>query len=132
MKKTILFFGIIMLAFTATKAQTSTSKVDFLGSWDLVMLGLPQGDVNCQLHLNEKDGKLSGFLKFDDTDAGKVIIVNPEIKDSVLVFNATLQGYDVDFNLVQNADKRLNGSLYNGMFTAVGQRSKATDPAKSN
>ncbi len=109
MNKSILFFGIIMLAFTNINAQKTVvnieptnGKFDFLGNWDLAMLGLPQGDVKCQLLLNEKDGKLAGTLKFGDPQPGEVAIVNPVIKDSVLAFNATLQNYDIDYNLSQN------------------------------
>jgi len=66
MKKTILFFSILMLAFTGINAQATDStaqstmgQTNFLGNWDITMLGLPQGDVKCQLLLNEKDGKLA-------------------------------------------------------------------------
>lgn len=126
MKKAILFFGILMIAFTGIKAQPYTvstnAKVNFIGTWDVVLIGVPDGDVNCKLVLDEKDGKLSGFFKFDETEDGKVAIVNPIIKDSVLTFNATLKTYDVDFNLTQIKDGELNGTLFNGMFTATGKR----------
>ena len=137
MKKAILFFSVFMLAFTAIHAQPSTNsteptnaKANFLGAWDLLLIGVPQGDVSCQLVLEEKEGKLSGFLKFDDSQGGKVIIEEPVIKDSVLTFNATLQSYDVNFNLTLNKEERLNGTLFDGMFEATGQRSVAVDPAK--
>ena len=133
MKKSILFFGILMLAFTGIQAQTPTpgtnAKVNFLGTWDVVLLGVPDGDVNCKLILDEKDGKLFGFFKFDDTEEGKVDIVNPMVKDSVLTFNANLKSYDVDFNLSQNKNEEINGTLFNGMFIATGKRA-AVDPAK--
>jgi hypothetical protein len=138
MKKTILFFGIIMLAFTgihaqtaATSAEPTNGKFNFLGNWDIVMLALPQGDVKCQLLLDEKDGKLAGTLKFGDPQPGEVTIVNPVIKDTVLTFNATLQNYDVDYNLSENKDGQLNGSMYNNMFLVTGKRSEAVDSVKA-
>lgn len=135
MKKTILFFGILMLAFSGIHAQSSTSttngKVNFLGTWDFIMLGVPDGDVSCKLILEEKEGKLSGFFKFDETEQGKIAIVNPVVKDSILTFNAPLKSYDVDFNLAQNKDGQLNGTLFNGMFTATGKRSEAVDASKA-
>jgi len=138
MKKTILFFGIIMFAFISINAQTTINnteptngKFDFLGNWDLVMLALPQGDVRCQLLLNEKDGKLAGTLKFGELQPGEVAIVNPVIKDSVLTFNATLQNYDVDYHLSQNKDGQLNGTMYNNMFVVNGKRSEAIDSVKT-
>ena len=138
MKKTILFFSILMLAViginaqaTDSTAQSTMGQTNFLGNWDITMLGLPQGDVKCQLLLNEKDGKLAGTLKFGDPQPGEVAIVNPVIKDTVLTFNATLQNYDIDFNLSQNTQGELNGSMYNGMFVVTGKRSEAVDSTKA-
>lgn len=137
MKKTILLFSIIMFAFTGINAQTTDTTAqstignsNFLGSWDIVMLGLPQGDVKCQLLLNEKDGKLAGTLKFSDPQPGEVAIVNPVVKDTVLTFNATLQNYDIDYNLSQNKEGLLNGNMYNNMFVVTGKRSEGVDSAK--
>ena len=139
MKKTILLFSIIMLAFTGIHAQATDStaqstigQTNFLGKWDITMLGLPQGDVKCQLLLNEKDGKLAGTLKFGDPQPGEVVIVNPAIKDTVLTFNATLQNYDIDYNLSQNKEGQLNGTMYNGMFVVTGKRSETADSVKAN
>ncbi|MEO8820694.1 MAG: hypothetical protein ABI267_08220 [Ginsengibacter sp.] len=141
MKKTILFFSILMFAFTGIYAQTRDStaqltqstigQTNFLGKWDITMFGLPQGDVKCQLLLNEKDGKLAGTLKFASPQPLEVAIVNPVIKDTVITFNATLQGYDVDYNLNQNKDGQLNGSMYNNMFVVTGKRSEAVDSVKA-
>jgi len=138
MKKAILFSCILMLAFTGIKAQATDStsqstmgQTNFLGNWDITMHGLPQGDVKCQLFLNQKDGKLAGTLKFGDPQPGEVPIVNPVIKDTVLTFNATLQNYDIDFNLSQNPQGELNGSMYNGMFVVTGKRSEAVDSTKA-
>lgn len=137
MRKSILFFSIIMLSFTGinaqttdTTAQSTVGNLNFLGNWNLVMLGLPQGDVKCQLLLNEKDGKLAGTLKFGDPQPGEVAIVNPVVKDTVLTFNAILQNYDVDYNLSQNKDGLLNGSMYNNMFSVTGKRTEAVDSVK--
>lgn len=141
MKKAILFSCIFMLVFTGSNAQSTDSTAqetrstvgqpNFMGNWNLSMLGLPQGDVKCQLLLNEKDGKLAGTLKFGDPQPGEVPIVNPVIKDSVLTFNATLQSYDVDFNLSQNPEGQLNGAMYNGMFVVKGERSATVDSTKA-
>ncbi len=137
MKKTILFFSLIMFAVISMNAQTTkttaeptTLNTNFLGSWDIVMLGVPQGDVKCQLLLTEKDGKLAGTLKFVDPEPGDVAIVDPVIKDTVLTFNATLQNYDIDFNLPQNKEQQLNGTMYNNMFVVTGKRSVAVDSVK--
>lgn len=134
MKRSIIFFSMFMMAFTVMQAQPSANstnaKVNFLGTWDVVLIGVPDGDVNCQLILDEKDGKLSGFLKFDETEAGKIAIINPEIKDSVLTFNAPLRSYDVDFNLTQTKEGHLDGTLFNGMFTATGKRSEGVGQTK--
>jgi hypothetical protein len=139
MKKTILFFCIIMLSFIGINAQTANStaqstigNANFLGSWDIVMLGLPQGDVKCQLLLNDKDGKLAGTLKFADPQPAEVAIVNPIVKDTLLTFNATLQNYDIDYNLSQNKEGLLNGNMYNNMFVVTGKRSEAVDSVKAN
>ena len=134
MKKAILFFSLILLAVTGINAQTTstnakaaTLNTNFLGSWDIVLIGVPQGDVKCQLLLTEKDGKLSGTLKFGDPEPAEVAIVDPVIKDTVLTFNATLQNYDIDFNLSQNKEEQLNGTMYNNMFVVTGKRSIAVD-----
>lgn len=123
MKKAILFFGMFMLAFTAIRAQSSTNS--FLGTWDVVLIGVPDGDVNCMLILEEKDGKLSGFFKFDETGEGKIALINPEVKNNVLTFNAPLRSYDVDFQFSQTKDGQLDGTLFNEMFEATGKRSEA-------
>lgn len=138
MKKTIFFSCIIMLACTSINAQTTDTTAqspigtsNFLGNWDLVMVGLPQGDVKCQLLMFEKDGKLAGTLKFNDPQPGDVAIVNPAVKDSVLTFDATLQNYDIDYNLSQNKEGLLNGNMYNNMFVVTGKRSEGVDSVKT-
>lgn len=138
MKKAILLFSIIMLAFTGingqaihSTGQTTIGQTNFIGNWDITMLGLPQGDVKCQLLLTEKDGKLAGTLKFGDPQPGEVAIVNPVIKDTILTFKATLQNYDIDYNLSQNKEQQLNGFMYNAMFVVTGKRSEAVDSGKA-
>lgn len=88
------------------------------------MPGLPQGNVKCQLLLNNKDGKPAGTLKFGDRQPAKVAIVNTVVKDTVLTFNATLQNYDIDYNLSQNKEGLLNGNMYNNMFVLTGKEAK--------
>ncbi len=123
MKRTILLFAFSILAYVGVNAQ-SGEKNSFLGSWDIIMVALPQGDTKSQLVLNETDGKLSGVLKFGEPSSAEAPIVSPVIKDSVLTFRATLQGYDIDF-VLNNEDGVLKGSMYNNMFVVTGKKSES-------
>jgi len=130
MKKALFILSFCLIGSIAMQAQTTTASKDFLGTWNMVFIGVPDGDVKCQLVLTDSLGKLSGIIKFADPKPGEAPIANPEVKDSVITFNATLQGYDVDFYLTRKMDNTLNGTMYNNMFEVNGKKNEEASPAK--
>ena len=125
MKKiNLILAGLMALVFIATKtqAQTSTSNY-FLGKWDVLVKGLPQGDTHMLFNLTDSAGSTKGVL-VDTTAAHKDIpMTKIEHANDNITLYFTAQGYDVSLVLTKKDDDHATGSLM-GMFDAVAARIK--------
>jgi hypothetical protein len=125
MKKFNLIFVSLMafLLITATSyAQTSTPNY-FIGKWDVLVKGLPNGDTHMKFNLADSAGHTKGVLE-DTTAAHKDIpLTKVEQASDTITLYFTAQGYDVSLTLTKKDDDHVTGSLM-GMFECTGQRIK--------
>jgi hypothetical protein len=72
MKKITFLFAslVILLLSNVTHAQTSTDY--FVGDWNVIVTGIPNGDSKMVLHLERVDGKLTGEMRGDQGDPIKL------------------------------------------------------------
>jgi hypothetical protein len=123
MKKIALFnlmFVILTVIATRVNAQTQTNY--FVGKWDILLKGLPQGDAHLKFNIADSAGHLKGVLidsaAHKETPVSNIEQANDKI---TLFFNA--QGYDVNLALTKKDDDHATGSLM-GMFDALADRVK--------
>lgn len=124
MKKTALInLMVVMLMAIAAKSNAQTQPNYYIGKWDVLLKGLPQGDAHILFKLADSVGHLKGVL-VDTTAAHKdVPLTKIEQDGDKVTLYFTTQGYDVNLLLAKKDDDHATGSLM-GMFDAVGTRVK--------
>ena len=126
MKKLSLFFTglfFLILSFNAN-AQTQPANDYFVGKWNVVVEGTPQGDGKMTVLLERKDGKLGGTITTKEaTEPTKIIKVEEKEKSVTLYF--TSNAYNVNLTLEKKDDDHVTGNMMD-MFDAKGERIKET------
>ena len=125
MKKiNLILAGLIALVLISTKTQAQTTAANyFIGKWDVLLKGLPQGDTHMLINLTDSAGTAKGVL-VDTTAAQKDIpMTKIEQAPDTITLYFTAQGYDVSLTLKKKDDDHATGSLM-GMFDAVAERVK--------
>ena len=124
MKKTTLVnLMAVILIVIATKVNAQTQTNYFIGKWDVLVKGLPQGDAHMKFNIADSAGHTKGAL-LDTTDAHKDIpLTKIEQDGDKITLYFTAQSYDVSLLLVKKDDDHATGSLM-GMFDANAIRLK--------
>ncbi len=119
MKKVSLIF--VTLIFIVVRAVYAQEDADFfVGNWDVVFIGTPQGDAQMVAEISRDNGDLQGILVSEEN--AEPIPITEIIEDGdqlTLYFSA--QGYDVNVVLKKVDVNNLKGSLMN-MFDATASR----------
>ncbi|WP_026631807.1 hypothetical protein [Dyadobacter alkalitolerans] len=126
MKRTCMAFVFLFLGFAINGfSQTATTNDFFLGKWEVLVVGTPDGDSKLVTELTREDGKLTGELK-DPTgknpNALPISNIMEEGNKMTIFFEA--QGTEVSLDLAKVDDDHLKGSVMNGMFDATAVRIK--------
>jgi hypothetical protein len=123
MKKFNLTLAALMaFVLIAAKANAQTANY-FIGKWDVLVKGLPQGDTHMLFNLTDSAGQAKGAL-LDTTAAHKDIpMTKIEQAPDTITLYFSAQGYDVSLTLKKKDDDHATGSLM-GMFDAVADRVK--------
>ncbi len=125
MKKiNLMLVTLVAFALIATKTQAQTTANNyFIGKWDVLVKGLPQGDAHLKFVIADSAGHAKGVL-LDTTAAHKDIpLTKIEQADDKITLYFTTQGYDVTLLLTKKDDDHATGSLM-GMFDALAERIK--------
>jgi hypothetical protein len=117
----IVLSGAFFFAAKAD-AQTPVSSTYFVGKWDILAKGVPNGDTHMFFTLADSVGTVKGTF-LDPESKTDVPLTKTEIKDSVLTLYFTAQSYDVNLTLIKKGTDSVAGSLM-GMFDAAGVRIK--------
>jgi hypothetical protein len=128
----VLFFAVLSNSFAQTAtaekpatpvATTTPAAADFyVGKWEVVFIGTPNGDAKLIATFTRKDGKLEGELKSTTDDQAEVIpITSVEEGTDKLTFGFTAQGYDLTVDLEKVDDDNLKGMMMN-MFETKAKR----------
>jgi len=125
MKKISSFVAVTMFSLLCfmSNAKAQTGNDYFLGKWDVMVKGLPQGDTKMLVNLERKDTTVAGAIL---DSAGTTIseFSKVEMKDSTVTVYFTAQGYDVYLRLDKKGDDHVTGTMLD-MFDAEGDRVKA-------
>jgi hypothetical protein len=122
-KVTLINLMAVILIMIATKVNAQTQTNYFIGKWDVLVKGLPNGDTHMKFNIADSAGHMKGAL-LDSTAAHKDTPLTKIEQDGdkiTLYFSA--QGYDVSLLLAKKDDDHATGSLM-GMFDANAIRMK--------
>ena len=124
MKPSRLFFAAISLLIISSNAQAQTkdSTTYFLGSWNVLVKGLPNGDTKMFVNLAKGDTTMTGaILDSMKTEVAKFSKV--ERRGFTVTVYFVAQGYDVTLFMEKKDEDHVTGNMLN-MFDAVGDRVK--------
>jgi hypothetical protein len=124
MKKLSLFFtGLLLLVLSiSANAQSKTGADYFVGKWNVLIKGTPNGDARMFIILEQKDTTMTGSVQ-DSAGVEMSKISSIELKDTTVTVYFTAQGYDVNLVMDRKDDDHVIGNLM-GMFDAEGDRVK--------
>ncbi|GAA3993591.1 hypothetical protein [Mucilaginibacter dorajii] len=122
-KATLVNLMALILMVIATKVTAQTQTNYFIGKWDVLVKGLPQGDTHMKFNIADSAGHLKGAL-LDTSAAHKDIpLTKIEQDGDKITLYFTAQGYDVSLLLAKKDDDHATGSLMS-MFDANAIRLK--------
>ena len=120
-KATLVSLMAVILVVVAAKVNAQTNY--FIGKWDVLVKGLPQGDTHMKFNIADSAGHMKGAL-LDTTTAHKDIpLTKIEQDGDKITLYFSVQGYDVNLLLAKKDDEHATGSLM-GMFDANAVRLK--------
>ena len=125
MKKLFLIsVSLVSLLFIATTMNAQVTPAEFyVGKWDVLAKGLPQGDTHLYFTITQTDGKLGGLLR-DSTNHIDIPFTKTEVDGKGgLNVGFTAQGYDVTVWMEKKDEDNIAGSMMS-MFECTGVRMK--------
>jgi hypothetical protein len=126
MKKASIIISIIILVFTANTGTINaqekiTGEKYFIGKWNLMVYGLPDGDTKMVLNIDKKDNQLTGNLGDPAKSDPPLELTGIEIADSTLNASFSAQGMDITLSFKIKDDKNITGNMLN-MFDIKGTK----------
>lgn len=112
----------LLLLSSNAHAQTKDSTTYFIGSWNVLVKGLPNGDTKMFVNLEKKDTAWAGAI-LDSTKAEVAKFSKVERKGYTVTVYFFAQGYDVTLYMEKKDEDHVTGNMLN-MFDAVGDRVK--------
>ena len=102
--------------------EEKSSYDDFyVGKWDMMIIGTPQGDSKMKLSLFREDGVLKGSVLPEMENAESVTLDKVEETASGLTIYFSMMSYDINVNFEKEGDLNLKGKLM-GMFDVTADR----------
>ena len=124
MKKiTLVNLMAVILIVIAAKVNAQTPTNYFIGKWDVLVKGLPQGDSHMKFNIADSAGIMKGVLLDTTAAHNNTPLTKIELDGDKITLYFSAQGYDVSLLLEKKDDDHATGSLM-GMFDADALRLK--------
>lgn len=118
--KSVFTIVALFAAITLTKAQTNQNY--FIGNWEVLVKGTPQGDVKLPMSFEMKDDKIIGKITNPETkEVGTMTSVEMKGEELFAAFSAG--GYDLTMVIKKKDDDHFGGTLME-MLEVEGTRLK--------
>ena len=121
-KLTTLLVGVFALMIISVNVKAQANTDFFVGKWDILVKGTPQGDVNMKVNFEKRDGKLVGTMVSPETSKEEPFNKLDTTEKGIVVYFSA-QGYDVDMSLEKQDDDHVIGTVMN-MLEVTGVRVK--------
>jgi hypothetical protein len=126
MKKVSIIITLIMLGLLvstgSTKAQAvNAGEKNFVGKWNLMVYGLPDGDTKMVMNIEKKEDKLAGNLSSTASTDPPLDLTNIVVADSTLNATFSAQGMDITLFFKLKDAKNIAGSMMD-MFDIKGTK----------
>ncbi|AWW00205.1 hypothetical protein [Arcticibacterium luteifluviistationis] len=92
----------------------------YLSSWDVLIVGTPNGDVTIPMRFEEGDNGLKGYVT-NPEDESEIEMTSVAAQDSMLTGGFSMMGYDLNFYLKVVDENQAKGSLME-MFSMTATR----------
>lgn len=119
--KSVFTIVLLMAAVSLAKAQAVTQDF-YVGNWEVLVKGTPQGDVKLPMSFSMVDGKLTGKVTNPETKE-EAAMTGVEIKGEELFANFSAGGYDLTMVIGKKDDDHFVGKLMD-MIEVEGTRLK--------
>jgi hypothetical protein len=93
----------------------------FIGKWDILAKGLPQGDAKMVVNIEKKEGKMTGNLSDPANPDGSMEFTSVTINGTTLNAVFPAEGMDVSLTMTRKDDTNITGDIM-GMFNIEGSR----------
>jgi len=126
MKKVSIIISVIMLCLFAGNVSVNAQAVDpgeknFIGKWNLMVYGLPDGDTKMVMNIEKKEDKLAGNLSSTASTDPPLDLTNIVVADSTLNATFSAQGMDITLFFKLKDAKNISGSMMD-MFDIKGTK----------
>ena len=121
-------FDLLAQGTTApTAAAAAKPSTFFLGKWDVLVLGLPQGDTHMPTVFEmKKDSATNKDImvgRIESKETGAIPLTDIVATDSTMDFAFSAQGYDLTMTLAKKDNDNATGTMFN-MFSVKAIRIK--------
>jgi hypothetical protein len=128
MKKVYFILSTIIIAFIVNTGSINaqaknTGEKYFIGKWNVMVYGLPDGDTKMTINIEKKDDKLSGNMADSAKTVPPLDLANIEVADSTFKATFSAQGMDISLMLKIKDDKNVTGNMME-MFEIKGTKDK--------
>jgi hypothetical protein len=126
MKKVSIFISAITLALylatgTVSAQTTNTGEKYFIGKWNVMVYGVPDGDTKMVVNIEKKEDKLTGTLADPSKTDPPIELSDIVVADSTLKASFSAQGMDISLLLKIKDDKNITGNMLD-MFDIKGTK----------
>ena len=108
-----------MLASLTAKAQDRPADY-FVGAWDVVIIGAPDGDMESRITLERREGKLTGYMSGFGEEKVAFTQVD-EGNDESVTLSFSFNGMDIQMLLKKQDENTVKGDVM-GMLDVSGKR----------
>ena len=125
----ILVTVSLLMCNLTVNAQDKSSDY-FVGTWELLVEGTPEGDGIMVVDLSRNDdGKLTGTLSNKSKETKIIISQVDEKEKDITIFYTSDSGFDINIYIKKVGDNDVSGNIMN-MFDLTGKRVGMNDDKK--
>jgi len=126
MKKLSTIFTMCIMAFVLNNVSINAQAIKtgekyFIGKWNVMVYGLPDGDTKMVINIEKKDDKITGNMADPAKTDPPLELTNIEVADSTFKATFSAQGMDIALTLKIKDDKNIAGNMMD-MFEIKGTK----------